>query len=205
MLPGQHHFKNSKTMKHFYLWAVAISALCSSCETTNEPILENNTATNQTLQIQQRMANDYETYNSVVSSFVYNKQLSHNNNLLLFEQHVNNLIISKNTYETLNLTQLSVLENTDEKFVSQLNYSTEAKTAITDILSNTFTTSSLSTITNTKEYNLITTLYAIYGNDNGNGDDKWRDRKTIAFAYGAQYNLTQAILYAGAIDLMKFQ
>lgn len=193
-------------MKHFFLWAVAISALCSSCETADESFLENNNLPNETLQMQQRMVSDYDVYSNVVNSFVYNDQQTHYDNLLRFQEHTNYLVPNDSISEVINFTQLSLLENTDEKFINQLNYSTETKAAITSILNGTFNTSTLALITNTQEYNLLNTLYAIHSDGNGDdGDDKWNDKKTIAFAYGAQYNLTQAILYAGAIDLIKYR
>lgn len=193
-------------MKYFFLWAVAISALCSSCETADESFLEeNNTnSSNQTLQTQQRTVSDYDVYNNVVSSFVYDTLQLHYENQLEFEQHVNNLVHNGSTYEAINFTQLEVLISADINYIEQLNYSTEAKAAITAILNQTFDTDSLKLINSTEEYRLITTLYDIHGNGNGNDDDNWNDRKIIAFAYGAQYNLTNAILYAGVIDLIKY-
>ena len=55
-------------------------------------------------------------------------------------------------------------------------------------------------ITNESERHLIETLFALHSNGNGD-DDKWNRKKNIAFAYGAQYSLTQAVLYTGAIEL----
>lgn len=166
-------------MKHFFLWAVAISALCSSCETADESLLNSNNIPNQTLQTQQRTVSDYDVYNNVVSSFVYDAQDSHYNNLLLFQQHVNYMVPNNSITETIDFTQLSVLENADINYIEQLNYSTEAKAVIITILNETFNVNTLTLITNTKEYNLITTLYAMYSDGNGdNGDGKWKDKIT---------------------------
>lgn len=198
--------KNPKTMKHFFLWAVAISALCSSCETADESILENNTLPNEVLQPQQRVESDYNVYKNVVNSFEYDEEQSYNNNLLKFQQHVNDMLPNGNITEVIDFTQLSLLENANETFINQLNYSNETKTAIAAILNNTFTADTLTLITNTQEFNLLNALYAMHSDANGDeGDDKWRKRKIIAFAYGSQYSLTSAVLYAGAIDLMKYQ
>ena len=188
-------------MKHFFLWAVVISALCSSCETADEPFLQNNYAPDGTLTIQHRTLSDYNVYKNVTSSFIYNKKQSHYNNQLQFEQHVNNFVPNGNTYETINFARLAVLENTDTTFASQLTYSTNMKAAIVAILNGTFNTGHLILITDTDEQNLINTLYAIH--NDGNGDDEWKNKKTIAFAYGAQFNFTQAILYAGSVDLLQ--
>lgn len=197
--------KNPKTMKHFFLWAVAISALCSSCETADESILENNTLPNKVLKAQQRTIDDYNLYKNVINSFVYNKQLSHNNNLLRFQQHVNYMLPNGSTTEVIDFTQLSLLENANENYINQLNYSVETKLIINTIINENFNIDSLTVITNAQEINMLNTLYAVHNNGNGNDDDNWKDRKTIAFAYGAQYNLTNAVLYAGAIDLIKYQ
>lgn len=190
-------------MKHFFLWAVVISALCSSCETADESFIEDTLTSDTTLAIQHRTLSDYDAYKNALNSFVYNKKLSHYNNQLQFEQHVNNSVPNGTAYEAINFTRLAVLENTDTTFVSQLTYSTHTKVAIAGILNGTFNTSELTLITDTNEQNLIKTLYTI--DNNGNGDDEWKNKKTIAFAYGAQFNLTQAILYAGTIDLLQYK
>lgn len=199
MLPGQHHLK-FETMKHFFLWAVAISAFFSSCETADEYI-SNPNMNDVAYENQYRSLSNYEVYTNVVSGFTYDNKQSHYNNLLQFELHVNNSIPNGNIYEAINFTHLTVLENTDATYINQLNYSIDAKAMIVSILDGTFNTDSLTLITDTEEQNLITTLYAIH--NDGNGDDEWKNNKTIAFAYGAQYNLTQAILYAGAINLLQ--
>jgi len=195
--------KNPKTMKHFFLWAVAISALCSSCETADESFMENTITPETKLAIQHRLLSEYDVYKNVVSSFVYNKEQSHYDNELRFEQHVNNSVPNGTTYEAINFDRLSMLKNTDISFVSQFTYSTSAKTAIVAIINGTFTTGNLTLITDTAEHNLIMTLYALH--NDGNGDDEWKNNKTIAFAYGAQFNRTQAVLYAGVINLLQYK
>ena len=59
-------------------------------------------------------------------------------------------------------------------------------------------------ITNESEHRLIETLVVLHSNGNGD-DDLLNDKRSIAFAYGAQYSLTQAVLYAGAIELSAKQ
>ncbi|KAA5532969.1 hypothetical protein [Paenimyroides baculatum] len=190
-------------MRHFFLWAVAISALCSSCETADESIFENQKASDVKLENNHRTLSDYDLYTSVVSSFEYNKTQSHYNNQLEFEQHVNNSVLNGSTYEAINFARLSTLEHTDATFVSQLMYSTNTKAAIVGILNGTFIIGNLTLITDTDEQNLIMTLYALH--NDGNGDDEWKNNRTIAFAYGAQHNLTQAILYAGTVNLVQYK
>jgi len=192
-------------MKHFFLWAVAISALCSSCETADESFSKNNNIPQEVFTTQQRKGNYYDVYKSVINSFTYNDQLLHYNNLLQFQEHVNDIVPNSTVAEAIDFTQLNVLENADEEFIDELNYSIEAKIAITAILNGTFNADMLTLISNTHEHDLINTLYTIHSNGNGDDDDEhWRDRKIIAFAYGFQNNITQAVLYAGAIDLMKY-
>jgi len=188
-------------MRHFFLWAVAISALCSSCETADETFFENHKAPDVKLETKHRKLSDYDIYKNTVNSFEYNKKQSHYNNLLQFEQHVNNSVPNGTTYEAINFVRLSALEHTDATFVSQLMYSTNTKAAIVGILDGTFNIGNLTLITDTDEQNLIMTLYALH--NDGNGDDEWKNNRTIAFAYGAQHNLTQAILYAGTLNLVQ--
>lgn len=194
-------------MKRFFLYAVAISALCSACETEDETFAtETNNQTNALHQAKSVETNDYQTYQSILNSFVYNNEQTHQENLLLFEQHVNRQMLNyvpqeTYKYENINTEQLLVLEQADTDFIEQLVYSNETKQTIYTLVSNQFNSDMLQLITNESERRLIGTLFALhsYGND----DDKLNGNRNIAFAYGAQYSLTQAVLYAGAIELKK--
>lgn len=192
-------------MKRFFLCAVAIAALCSSCETADEAFAtQTNNQTNALYEAKNVEANDYQTYQNILNSFDYNNQQTHQENLLRFEQHVNQQIpyyVPQETYkyEKINTEQLLILEQTGIAFIEQLVYTNETKQAIYAIIGNRFNSDMVELITNESEHNLIETLFALHSN--GNDDDLWNRNKTIAFAYGAQYSFTQAVLYAGAIEL----
>lgn len=192
-------------MKRFFLYAVAIAALCSSCETEDEAFAtETNRQTNVLYQAKGVQANDYQTYQSILNSFVYNNQQTYQENLLLFEQHVNRQMLNyvpqeTYTYEKINTEQLLMLKQADTNYIEKLVYTKETKLAIYAIIGKQFNSDMVQLITNESERLLIENLFALHGNGD---DDKWNDKKNIAFAYGAQYNLTQAVLYAGAIELL---
>ena len=194
-------------MKRFFLYAVAITALCSACETENEVFAtKTNNQTTILNQAKSAKANHYQIYQSIMNSFVYNKSQTYEENQLLFEEHVNQQIsyyVKPETYEyeRINPEQLFVLEKADVTFIEQLTYTKETKQVIYAIVTNHFNSETMPLITNEDERNLIATLFALHGN--GNDDDLWNRKKNIAFAYGAQYNFTQAVLYAGAIELMS--
>lgn len=194
-------------MKRFFLYAVAISALCSSCETEDETFAtETNNQTNALHQAKGVKANDYETYQSILNSFEYNHQQTYQENLLLFEQHVNRQMLNYvpqeiHEYEKINTEQLLMLQHADTNYIQKLAYTEETKQAIYAIIGNQFKSDMVQLITNESERHLIETLLALHNNGNGD-DDKLNDNRSIAFAYGAQYNLTQAVLYAGAIELL---
>lgn len=193
-------------MKRFFLYAVAISALCSSCEIEDETFAtETNRQTNVLYQAKGVKANDYQTYQSILNSFIYNNQQTYQENLLLFEQHVNRQMLNyvpqeTYTYEKINTEQLLMLQHADTNYIQKLAYTEETKQAIYAIIGNQFKSDMVQLITNESERHLIETLLALHNNGNGD-DDKLNDNRSIAFAYGAQYNLTQAVLYAGAIEL----
>ena len=193
-------------MKRFFLYAVAISALCSSCETEDEAFATETNNQNNTLhQAKGVEANDYQTYQSILNSFVYNHQQTHQENLLLFEVHVNQQMLNyvpqeAYKYEKINTEQLLVLQKVDADYIEKLVYSKQTKQAIYAIIGNRFNSDMVQLITNESERHLIETLFALHSNGNGD-DDKWNRKKNIAFAYGAQYSLTQAVLYTGAIEL----
>jgi|GEM_PF-950584 len=202
-------------MNKYFLWAVAISALCSACETENEVFTTeapDNYRDNQTIALQQAKGvetNDYQTYQSILNSFVYNNQQTYQENLLRFEQYVNLQMVDYGqqetyAYETINNEQLLVLEQADVDFIEQLAYTRETKQAIYAIINSQFNIEAIGLITNENERHLIETLFALH--NNGNGDDnKWNGNRTIAFAYGSQYSFTKAVLYAGAIELLAKQ
>ena len=176
-------------MKRFFLYAVAITALCSSCET------ETNKQSNTLHQAKGVQANDYQTYQSILNSFEYNHQQTYQENLLLFEEHVNRQMLNyvpKETYkyEKIDTEQLLVLQQVDADYIEKLVYTKPTKQAIYAIIGNRFNSDMVELITNESERNLIETLFAL--NSNGNGDDdKWNGKRNIAFA----------VLYAGAIEL----
>src|SRR5690606_7625211 len=193
-------------MNKYFLWAVAIAALCSACETDNEAFATHrNNPTNTLHHAKGVEANDYQIYQSILNSFVYNNQQTYQENLLRFEQHVNLQMVDYGqqetyAYETINNEQLLVLEQADVDFIEQLAYTRETKQAIYAIINSQFNIEAIGLITNENERRLTETLFALH--NNGNGDDnKWNGNRTIAFAYGAQYGFTQAVLYAGAIEL----
>ena len=193
-------------MKRFFLYAVAITALCSSCETEDEVFAtETNKQSNTLHQAKGVQANDYQTYQSILNSFEYNHQQTYQENLLLFEGHVNRQMLNyvpqeTYIYEKINTEQLLVLQQVDADYIEKLVYTKQTKEAIYAIIGNRFNSDMVELITNESERNLIETLFAL--NSNGNGDDdKWNGKRNIAFAYGSQYSLTQAVLYAGAIEL----
>nr|WP_298003039.1 hypothetical protein [uncultured Flavobacterium sp.] len=194
-------------MKRFFLYAVAISALCSSCETEDEAFAtETNNQTNTLHQAKGVETNDYQNYQSILNSFVYNNQQTHRENLLLFEQHVNRQMLNyvpqeTYTYEKINTEQLLVLQQVDADYIEKLVYTKETKRAIYAIIGNSFNCDMARLITNENEQRLIETLFALHSNGNGNDDDLLNGKRNIAFAYGAQYSFTQAVLYAGAIEL----
>ena len=193
-------------MKRFFLYAVAIAALCSSCETEDEAFAtETNNQTNVLYQAKGVQANDYQTYQSVLNSFVYNNQQTYQENLLRFEEHVNRQMLNyvpqeTYTYEKINTEQLLMLKQADTNYIEKLAYTEETKLAVYTIVSNKFNSDMVHLITNENERHLIETLFALHSNGNGD-DNKLNGKRSIAFAYGAQYNLTQAVLYAGAIEL----
>ncbi|WCM41208.1 hypothetical protein MG290_09585 [Flavobacterium sp. CBA20B-1] len=195
-------------MKRFFLYAVAITALCSSCETEDETFAtETNNQPNAMHHAKGVEANDYQIYQSILNSFVYNNEQTYQDNVLLFEAHVNQQMLNYVTqetdgYEKINTEQLLVLEQADAYFIEQLAYTKATKQAIHDIVGNNFNSETLRLITNQKERRLVETLAALHSNGNGD-DDKLNDNRSIAFAYGAQYSFTQAVLYAGAIELIK--
>src|SRR5690606_6708085 len=144
-------------------------------------------------------------YKIILNSDVNNNQQTYQENLLLFEQHVNRQMLNyvpqeTYTYEKINTEQLLMLKQADTNYIEQLVYTKETKLVIYAIIGNQFKSDMVQLITNESERHLIETLFTL--DNNGNDDDLWNRNKTIAFAYGAQYNLTQAVLYAGAIELL---
>lgn len=199
-------------MNRFFLYAVAITALCSSCETEDETFAtETKNQPNALYHAKGIEANDYQTYQSILNSFVYNNEQTYQNNLLLFEAHVNRLMLQymhqeTDGYKKINTEQLLMLQQADTNYIEKLAYTEETKQAIYALVSNQFNSETARLLTNQKERRLVETLVALHNNGNGDDNDgKLNGKRTIAFAYGAQYSFTQAVLYAGAIELSTKQ
>ena len=203
-LPGQ-HYKKSETMKKFFLAAVAISALCSSCETADETYLKESNYESLNAQRTNGLNNtDYEVYKNILERFAYNNDQNYIENVLRFEKHVNlslNYYTDTNSYESLNMEKLAFLSNSDESIIDKLYYSAEFKNALYYILYSSRDAGL--PLKSEKENSLIITLVKVHNDKRENGDDDLFDKnkRTIAFAYGAQYSFHQAVLYAGAIEL----
>lgn len=136
-----------------------------------------------------------------MNTFGYDTQQTHQENLTRFEQHVN-FLMTDEEYVSIDYGQLGLLATATADLVVQLNYSTATKEAVYKILNQSFDPETLVFIDNEQERRLIQTLFIL---NSDNGDNNWKDIRTIAFAYGAQYSFKHAVLYAGAVELMRFQ
>lgn len=192
-------------MKTKLLGTALILAMCSSCEMTDETFAtetSDNYRDNQATKActtNSVKSSDYQTYKGIVTSFVYDHAQSYVHNIHRFEKHVNLLVPDETArYQSIDEEQLAVLLSANEHFISELNYSAEFKTALYDIvyLNKQF----VPQLSVQSESDLIRNLFEMY---NDNVDDKLNKKRTIAFAYGAQYNFTLAILYAGAVELSR--
>lgn len=157
-------------MKQFFLWAVVLSALCSSCETADETFLEEKNNAHYATAKHSGEWNDYEVYQNIVNTFVYDMQQTHQENLTRFEQHVNFVMVDE-VYEPIDFEKLWLLENTEEHFVEQLSYSAPTKEAIYGIMNQSFDPETLVFIDNEQERRLIQTLFAVYSNGSDDDDD----------------------------------
>jgi len=188
-------------MKKFFLAAVAISAICSSCEATDENFLQEiNNAKVNAQKTKDGESADYQTYKNTVTRFIYNNDRSYAENVKMFEQHVNQYLNDDrqaNTYESINLNQLERLIQNNVNIIDELDYSTEFKEGLYNMVHKN--SEDLLPLKDQKENNLRNTLFKIHKDNNG--DDLLNGKRTIAFAYGAQSSFKQAVLYAGAIEL----
>ena len=191
-------------MKKFFLATVAISALCSSCESTDDSIL--NETNYEPLNVQKIKGldnNDYETYRNVLENFVYKNDQSYIANVVSFEKYVNRTLNNEsqtNIYESINMDRLKMLVENHENIINELHYSIEFKEYLYHIVyKNNVVNFQLK---DERENRLMNTLFKMHNDNNGNGnDDKLNKRRTIAFAYGNQNSFKQAVLYSGAIEL----
>lgn len=185
-------------MKNFFLVAGAITAFLCSCDTPNE-YTNDLSATNLLKEKVENKVNYYELYHTIMNDFVYDNNKSYNDNILLFEKYVNSQIIT-DKYQKIDSNQLYFLSNVKEDYIRELSFSEKFKNSLQNLIITGST--SLDTIDDEFETSLIQNLYALHFKDNG-FDNRTRNRRTIAFAYGAQYDVKQAILYAGTIELIQ--
>jgi len=190
-------------MKRNFLIAVAILGLCSSCETDNEFFTDAQQKTNNALQRSYLTTNyNYETYQWIIEGFEYHKSLPYHDNVMLYEKYVNTTLHEMGLNESYKMIDYEVLQKllqTDEMIISEFDYSSDAKMLMKQLLKEGSYDVSVFQKLNATEQSILNTMFAL-STDN-KGDNKLGDKRTIAFAYGAQYSFTEAILYAGAVAL----
>lgn len=183
-------------MKKFYLGAVAITAFLCSCNTSDDYTNELET-TNFYKERSENNMNSYEFYQTIIDGYVYDRTLSYEDNILLFEQYVNSKITTEE-YEIIDNNQLAILSQAGTDYVYKFNYSAEFNNSLFSLVENDINV--VVEISDEKEYDLFQKLTYLHISGNGD-DDLINARRTIAFAYGSQFNIKMAILYAGAIEL----
>lgn len=187
--------------KYYLLGAFVFIAFLTSCENSDQQYDELKTLNSQKAKFEDN-ENSYKTYHSVVASFEYDKNEDYKYNLLQFEKHVNSLV-DPDEYKEIDFKQLEFLEKVDVEYVKQLNYSLELKTALNDlILFDDFNSSEK--ISDKEEIILFQNVSSLHISDDG-FDRLNRDRRTIAFAYGSQFSVKEAILYAGVLEFVKYK
>ena len=190
-------------MKKIFLSAVAISALYSSCETADDIYEKETKHETRTTSAYKSTSDNYEHYRNIVDGFTYDQNLNYRSNMQLFEQYVNRYIqqnLDDALYQPIDWEKLNQLCYADESFIKQLDYSDAFKESLQAILQGK--NASIPELTNATEKQIAATVLKMHGDYAGNGDDdKLDDKRIIAYAYGAQHSFTQAVLYAGAIEL----
>ena len=190
-------------MKKIFLSAVAISALYSSCETADDIYEKETKHETRTTSAYKSTSDNYEHYRNIVDGFTYDQNLNYRSNMQLFEQYVNRYIqqnLDDALYQPIDWEKLNQLCSADESFIKQLDYSDAFKERLQAILQGK--NASIPELTNETEKQIVTTVLKMHGDYAGNGDDNTLDdKRIIAYAYGAQHSFTQAVLYAGAIEL----
>src|SRR5690606_40556913 len=164
--------KNLETMKKIFLSAVAISALCSSCETADDIYAEKTSHKTYTTSTHHGTNKAYDQYRNIVNSFVYDQKLDYRNNMQLFEQHVNHHIqqnTDKLLYGTMDIEILQQLFYADESLIEQLNYSDAFKENLQAILQGK--NASIPELTIATERQIAATVLKKHGDYAGNGDD----------------------------------
>lgn len=139
-----------------------------------------------------------------MNAFSYDKQESYKNNLAAFEKHTNDytsrILGASTAYEVIDTKQLSSILIDPDEMVNQLNCSKQVKMMIHTILKFDGKVLIDSSLFTEDEHKLLFVLSCLQADDSIN-DSGWKRKRTIAFAHGAQHNITQAILYAGAVEL----
>lgn len=172
-------------------------------ETDNEFFTDMQQETNNALQRSYRTANfSYETYKLIIEGFEYNKALPYHENVMLYEKYVNTTLHEmglNESYKVIDFELIQKLIQTDEMFISEFDYSSNAKMLMEQLLKEGSYDASVFQKLNGTEQSILNTTLAL-STDN-KGDDKFGEKRTIAFAYGVQFSFTEAILYVGTVVL----
>lgn len=189
-------------MKKNYLLIVAVSASLLSCNYDDNII--NSSALNYERQSKGDLNIDFIIYSDIMRSFKYDSNLNSIENFKLFEFHINNYMPfyynDHYDFTLINWEEVNYLMDDEKVIIENLNYSERFKSLLYEIAQGNY-----ENIDEVDKYerNILNTLISISKeNDNdppaNSSSDPLRDRlrRTIAFAYGYQYNLSTAILYS---------
>mgnify|MGYP003531938192 FL=1 len=138
----------------------------------------------------------------IIEGFEYNKALPYHENVMLYEKYVNSTLYEMGLNESYKMFDYDILQKllqADEMIISEFDYSSNAKILMEQLLKEGSYDASVFQKLNATEQSILNTMLAL-STDN-KGDDRIDDKRTIAFAYGAQFSFTEAILYAGAVGL----
>ena len=205
-------------MKKIFLGAVAIAALCSSCETAGEDILlETPAPTAMAAKTAGRDASaDYMLYKTLMKGFAYNPVQTYENNVAAFVRYANAFLqqqpqqsmkIAGYGNETIDAEVLAQLNAGGAEQIDRLAYSPQLKQLLYVLIYENLSQTQLNAADLApEEQQLLQTLWLLHneeGDDDEVDDEKLDRKRTIAFAYGAQHSFAQAVLYAGAVELKK--
>lgn len=198
-------------MKKIYLYAVAITFAFTSCDVNDEQAqkpmdYQSKTTSQGQVDIPTLYKDLIHTYNAPA---VMTKAIA----LTSFQNHaLNNAIFrsiaKQEDYEAISISEFETVLSSDSSLISTLNYKLIVKSYITKIIDcedNIYSAITNDVNLTKEERSFLINCYLVSNSTSDGTPNNWKKSKTIAFAYGYQKSLAQAIMYAGAVEILNNQ
>ncbi|MDN3708167.1 hypothetical protein QW060_13735 [Myroides ceti] len=198
-------------MKKIYLYAVAITLAFASCDVNDEQAQESMDYQSKTTS--QAQVDVATLYKDLIHTYNAPAVMTNPIALASFQDHaLNNAVFrsiaKEQDYNAINISEFETVLSSDTSLINTFSYRSIVKSYILRIIDGEYNLNSVITndVNLTKDERVFLINCYLVSNSTSDGTpNNWKKSKTIAFAYGHQKSLAQAIILAGAVEILNNQ